>query len=77
MISQHFKDKWPQPCQWTIPNYLDFTELMRKAKLYDEMTAQKDCEAADKTKWREEVEKYLVEKYGLKSIEEATHAELR
>lgn len=40
---QHYEEK-PFPEYWNPPNYKEYKELLRKAKLYDEMTKQPDCE---------------------------------
>ena len=74
MISDHYMDKYPQPAMWPTPNggwtipkeYADYQELLRKAKLYDEMTKQKDCPAPDKVEWQKALEKFMKDKYGLK-----------
>lgn len=43
MVMDHYSHK-PFPGFWTQPSYEEYKELLRKARLYDEMTKQPDCE---------------------------------
>lgn len=43
MVSDYYHRTYPTPNKWTLDKYQDYLELMRKAKLYDEMMKQKDC----------------------------------
>ncbi len=65
MISGHYQGIYPDPR--TMPSYVypDFAELMRKAKLYDEMMKQPDCPDPAKADWQKKLEDYMREKYGL------------
>lgn len=49
----------------TPEEYNNFLELVRKAREYDKRTNQPDCPDAEKLKWMDELEKRMVEKYGL------------
>ncbi len=68
MVSQHYQDQYPGPQKWIgwpKNDYLNYQELLRKAKLYDEMTQQKDCPDPEKVKWQKDLEKFMRDKYGL------------
>lgn len=65
MVSDHYMERFPNPFTFPPVLYPDYAELLRKAKLYDEMTKQKDCPAPEKIEWQLEVEKFMREKYGL------------
>ena len=72
MISDHYMDRWPQPWQTPWPHsplspreYEDYQELLRKAKLYDEMTGQKDCPDPKKVEWQRDLEKFMKDRFGL------------
>jgi hypothetical protein len=68
MVSGHYREIFPTPQQWEQwppPNYIDYQELLRKAKLYDEITKQKDCPDPEKVKWQKDLEKFMRDKYGL------------
>lgn len=66
MVSGHFQDNYASPLTFPPQIYPDYLELIRKAKLYDEMTNQKDCPDPKKVEWQNELEKIMFEKYGLK-----------
>lgn len=63
MISQHYFDKFPSIPQFPYTTYLEYQELLRKAKLYDEMTGQKDCIEEQKDKWSKELSDYMRKTY--------------
>lgn len=68
MVSDHYMGQFPDPTKWGLwdkSGYLDYQELLRKAKAYDEMTKQPDCPAPDKVEWQKAVEKFMQDKYGL------------
>jgi hypothetical protein len=48
--------KVPTPEEWAA-----FLELVEKARKFDEMTNQPDCEDPEKGKWMEEVERRLAD----------------
>lgn len=65
MVSQHYQMHYPVPTtfpDWQWPHY---QELMRKAKLYDEMMKQPDCQDDAKAAWAKELERVMKERYGL------------
>ena len=65
MITGHYQGLFPQPA--TFPPYLyqDYQELLRKARLYDEMMQQRDCPDPAKEEWQKKLEQFMREKYGL------------
>ena len=64
-VTGHFRDKWPDYRDFQPTFYPDYSELVRKARLYDEMTKQKDCPDPAKEQWHAAVEKFMRERYGL------------
>lgn len=68
MITDHYMQRWPQPNNFPPSHYPDYWELLRKARLYDEMTKQPDCPAHDKVEWQRELERVMREKYGLEPV---------
>lgn len=69
MISGHFQQQWPVPIDFPPFQWPTYQELMRKAKLYDEMTQQRDCQDDEKTKWAKELERVMKERYGLSPLD--------
>jgi hypothetical protein len=65
MIVDHFRDRYPSPQQMPQMIYPDYMELVRKAKLYDEMMKQADCPKPEAEAWMTQIEKFMREKYGL------------
>jgi hypothetical protein len=65
MISGHYQGLFPQVQQFPPSEYPNYQELLRKARLYDEMMKQPDCPAPEKVEWEQKLEKYMREKYGL------------
>lgn len=65
MITGHYQGLFPQPQQFPPLEYPNYQELLRKARLYDEMMAQKDCPDPKKEAWHADLEKLMREKYGL------------
>lgn len=67
MISDHYMRQWPQRQFDHVPphDYLNYQELLRKARLYDEMTKQPDCPDPKKLDWQKALDQYMKEKYGL------------
>lgn len=65
MITQHYMQQFPQPLTFPVFEWPNYQELLRKAKLYDEMTGQKDCPDDAKTQWALELERVLKDRYGL------------
>lgn len=55
--------------QWTTPGYVEYQELLEKARQFDEIMAQPDCHDDEKGTWMAEVEKRLskLEKKGKKN----------
>lgn len=53
------------PPQWNWGRWDEYQELLRKAKAYDEMMKQADCPDPIKEAMMKEIERKLVEKYGL------------
>jgi len=76
MVTGHFRTKWPlypgydvEPVKLpTILEYEDYQELLRKARLYDEMMKQPDCPDPEKERWMAELERRMAEKYDLKPL---------
>lgn len=69
MVSQHYFDQWPSPNHFPPDRYMDFQELIKKARKYDEMTGQKDCPDPAKDQWKKAVEEFMRDKYGLEPKE--------
>lgn len=65
MISGHYQGLYPQPQQFPPLEYPNYRELLRKARLYDQMTKQADCPDPKKVEWQQALEQYMREKYGL------------
>lgn len=65
MISGHYQQQFPIPNNFPPQIYPDYSELIRKARLYDELMKQKDCPDPAKEAWQKQVEKIMWEKYGL------------
>lgn len=59
MISNHYYDKFPSIPMFPYPTYLEYQELLRKARLYDEMNNQKDCIDPLKDKWHNDLVTYM------------------
>ncbi len=47
--------------QWTLPGWVEYQELLEKARKFDEIMAQPDCHDPAKAAWMREVEKRLKE----------------
>jgi hypothetical protein len=67
MVTQTYMDQVPILKDWSLPLFNDFEELVRKARLYDEMTNQPDCPDPKKDEWRKSLEDFIREKYGIES----------
>jgi hypothetical protein len=65
MISQHYQDRFPRIDQFPPAEYPPFTELIRKARLYDEMMRQPDCPDPKKEEWMRQLDAYMKERFGL------------
>ena len=65
MVMGHYQQQFPQVQYFPQSIYPDYLELVRKAKLYDEMMKQPDCPDPKKEAWHRELEAYMKEKYGL------------
>ena len=65
MISGHYQGLYPRQDHFPPMEYTNYQELLRKARLYDEMTGQKDCPDPAKAEWEKRLEKFMQDKYGL------------
>lgn len=65
MISGHYMGMYPAPQQFPPEQYPNYAELVRKARLYDEMMKQPDCPDPAKDAWHKDLERLMKEKYGL------------
>jgi hypothetical protein len=65
MISGHYMGLHPLPQTFPPAEYPNYQELLRKARLYDEMMKQPDCPDPAKVEWEKKLEQYMKEKYGL------------
>lgn len=65
MISGHYRDLYPSPQQFPAFEYPNYQELIRKARLYDEMMKQPDCPDPNKAEWQRALELFMREKYGM------------
>ncbi len=59
MISDHYREKYPQPAQWNWPTWQEYQELKRKAEAYDRMTKQPDCEKGDLKQYEDAIKDFL------------------
>jgi hypothetical protein len=75
MVHGHFQEPFklpqytapmaPLPPVWGWPRWDEYQELLRKAKAYDEAMKQPNCPDPNKEALMAEIERKLVEKYGL------------
>jgi hypothetical protein len=59
MVSDHYREKYPQPVQWNWPTWQEYQELKRKAAEYDRIMKQPDCEKGDLSVFEKNVEDWL------------------
>ena len=60
MVADHYRQRTVD--EWDFTKWQDYQELVRKAKKYDEMTGQKECQLDEKIEWERTIEKVLREK---------------
>lgn len=65
MITDHYHDRYPKWERFPPSDYPDYQELLRKARLYDEMMKQKDCPSREKEEWQKKLEEFMKKQYGL------------
>ena len=65
MVTQHYFGRYPRFDQFPPTAYPDYTELIRKARLYDEMMRQKDCPDPQKDEWNRQLTDFMRRQYGL------------
>lgn len=65
MVVGHFKQEYPKVEVFPSALYPDYAELVRKARLYDEMMNQKDCPDPAKEAWHQELVEFMRKEYGL------------
>ena len=65
MIVGHYQEWYPNPLSMPSYDYPHYAELVRKAKLYDELMKQPDCPSPEKDEWHRKLEKFMRDKYGL------------
>jgi hypothetical protein len=65
MITGHYQGIYQNPQDFPNSRYHEYSELVRKARLYDEMTRQPYCPDPAKDAWHQALEKFMKEKYGL------------
>lgn len=65
MITGHYQGQFPNIQHFPPTHYPNYSELVRKAKLYDEMMKQPDCPDPAKDAWHKALEAYMRDKYGL------------
>lgn len=65
MVTGHYRDLFPHYPSFPPAEYPNYAELVRKARLYDEMTKQRDCPDPAKEQWHKDLERHMKEKYGL------------
>ena len=70
MGTDHNFQKYPNFQHFPPSQYTDYMELLRKARLYDELMKQKDCPDPIKAEWQKQLEIFMLEKYNLKPIKE-------
>lgn len=57
-----------QPDYWTPVTFDQFKDFLKQAEKYDELTDQKDCLDPQKAEFLKDVEKMLLEKYGMEKM---------
>lgn len=75
MVVGHYYERYPFMQPQSAPqrlgdyfppqSYPDFMDLVRKARLYDELNNQKDCPDPKKEEWLKQLESFMRERYGL------------
>lgn len=45
--------------QWTVPNWIEYQELLEKARKWDAIADQPDCHDTDKAEWMKAIEERL------------------
>lgn len=66
MVVGHHQQLWPRPEDFPVQRHNELAELLRKARLYDEMMKQPDCPDPAKEQWLKDLDRYLADTYGLK-----------
>lgn len=56
MITGHYQQQYPRYQDFPSFEWPNYAELVRKAKLYDELTGQKDCPDPLKQAWHDQLE---------------------
>lgn len=64
-ISDVYMHQWPNWQQFPPIHYPLYTEILEKARKYDEMTKQPDCPDPKKLEWQRQLEKYMRDTYGM------------
>ena len=64
-VTRSYYDRYPMPNQFPVNEWPNFQELVRKAREYDRLTKQPDCQDPLKASWERELERVMREKYGL------------
>ena len=65
MITDHFMQHYPVPHTFPTYQWPTYTELLEKARKYDEMMKQPDCPEPSKVQWHQELERVMKERFGL------------
>lgn len=60
MVYDHFSTKYPTPAEWTWPTWEEYQELKRKAREYDRLTKQPDCEKPEVQDFEDRIKKRLL-----------------
>lgn len=55
MVTQHYYEQFPRVMEFPVWKYGDYLELVRKARLYDELTGQPDCPEPVKQNWHDQL----------------------
>lgn len=68
-IGPSYPEPQTEPKRMTLVEYIEYQELVRKAKEFDRISGQPDCEDKVKEKWFNELKEYMRKTYGLEPKE--------
>lgn len=65
MVMQTYFDRYTVPTEFPPYHWPTYQVLMDKARKYDELMKQSDCQDPVKHQWHEELTRFMRERYGL------------
>ncbi len=66
MVLDHYQKQYPNPFEVPAVIWPDITELLRKARLYDELMKQADCPDPKKEEWLNQLRQFQETQKNLK-----------